>query len=161
MRALDASSIIHAWDNYPLNQFPPLWRWLAHEVEARRIVICEVALAEVERKFPECAKWLKTQKIQQIAMTDEPLRMALTIKAELGIEGDNYHAKGVGENDILIVASASVAGQVLISNEERQPTLPTDKRRMKIPAVCNLDLVAVECKTFVELIKESGMVFGE
>lgn len=161
MQAFDASSIIHAWDNYPPDQFPPLWRWLAYRIQTGHLVISEVALMEVERKYPEVATWLKAQQIKQITITYEVLQLAQDIKSELEIEGENYHSKGVGENDILIVASAAVEGRTLISNEERQPTLPTNKAKMKIPAVCGLEIVAVPCMAFVELLKASGMVFGE
>lgn len=31
MLAFDASSIIHGWDNYPIEQFPGLWAWMGDE----------------------------------------------------------------------------------------------------------------------------------
>lgn len=161
MRAFDASSIIHAWDNYPPGQFPAVWRWLAQEIASQRIVICEVAYHEVERKFVDPFKWLKEQDIEVISMNTDMLAVAASIKSDLEIEGDKYHGKGVGENDILIVASACVEGHELITNEERQRTLPKVLAKYKIPAVCDLDSVAVPCIAFIDLIKGSGEVFGE
>ena len=61
MRALDASAILYAWDNYPLALFPGLWQWLGAEVGAHALVIPVVALEEVGHRAPECAKWLRTQ----------------------------------------------------------------------------------------------------
>ena len=35
MQVFDASSMIHAWDNYPEPQFPGLWSWLAFQLANR------------------------------------------------------------------------------------------------------------------------------
>ena len=32
MQTFDASSMIYAWDNYPIEQFPPLWDWMGVQV---------------------------------------------------------------------------------------------------------------------------------
>ena len=39
MLVFDASSMIYAWDNYPVNQFPPFWQWIATQVEQRALVM--------------------------------------------------------------------------------------------------------------------------
>jgi len=52
MAAFDASSMIHAWDNYPIENFSPLWDWLASEIVSRKIVISQIAYEEVDRKIP-------------------------------------------------------------------------------------------------------------
>ena len=161
MRAFDASSIVYAWDNYPPEQFPALWRWISGEIDSQRLVICEVAYEEVRRKFVEPFNWLKEQDINVVPMTAGALGIAAAIKSELGIVGDKFHGKGVGENDIFIIASACEEGHELISNEERQPQVVRAGRNMKIPAVCGLELVSVPCKSFIELLKESGKVFGK
>lgn len=161
MQAFDASSIVYAWDNYPPDQFPALWRWLSGEVKAKRLVVCEIALGEVQQKFPDPFNWMKNQEIEVITMTADALQVAASIKSELGIEGEKFYGKGVGESDILIIASAYVEGHELISNEERQPKVPRAGRNMKIPAVCDLESISVPCKSFVELLKQSGKVFGK
>ena len=73
--------------------------------------------------------------------------------------GDAYHADGVGENDLLIIASARIGGATLVSDEKKQPILPTDRRRFKIPAVCAQLNSQVPCESFLEYIKSSGQSF--
>ena len=160
MLALDASSMIHAWDNYPPKQFPPLWNWIASQIEAEEFSIPKVALDEIEHKLPDCATWLKNHKILRIDATNEVFQEAMRIKQMLEIQGDKYHAKGVDEIDILIVATASCHKLELVSDEARQVGLPQIKAKMKIPAVCNLGGINVPCLSFLELIKRSSVVFG-
>ena len=53
MKVFDASSIIHAWDDYPFEQFPPLWDWMSEQIDAGEIVIPRVALDEVAQISPD------------------------------------------------------------------------------------------------------------
>ena len=158
MQELDASSIIYGWDNYPIQQFPPLWNWLADQVSTE-LAITQVAFEEVRNMSPDCADWLIENYIDRKPITSEILSLALIIKNALGIEGDNYHSKGVGENDILIIASAKISRVELISDENRQNSLPRDLQKYKIPAVCHMDSVSVQCINFVDYIKQSNQVF--
>lgn len=160
MQVFDASSIIHAWDNYPIENFPPLWGWIARNIAAGELSIPQVALDEVKRKSPDCGKWLTDHDITVLPLTNDVLQQAVVIKQVLGIVEDDYHPKGVGENDIFIIATAKVAGTTLISDERRQFRLPDVMAKYKIPAVCGLDEVKVECIQFIELIKASGASFG-
>lgn len=159
MQVLDASSIIHAWDNYPINQFPGLWEWIAGQIEERELTISEVAFDEVNAKEPECADWLKECEIEKIRIDNDILDEAMQIKDLLGIEGDQYHANGVGENDILIIAAASVLGVGLISDERQQPQVLQNLSKSKIPKVCQMEGVGVHCSSFIDLIKRSEAVF--
>jgi hypothetical protein len=54
MQVFDASSMIYAWDNYPVGQFPRLWIWIAREIEQRRLKMPRVACEEVASKTPDC-----------------------------------------------------------------------------------------------------------
>jgi predicted nucleic acid-binding protein len=159
MLVFDASSIIYAWDNYPIEMFPTLWDWLAAEITSGRLAIPEVAYDEVEHRSPECHAWLQDAEIPVIDVEEATLLMAAAIKELLGIQGDAYHADGVGENDLLIIACASVHGHSLISDERKQVTLPNLMKRFKIPAVCNHAHVRVVCLNFLAFIKSSNVVF--
>lgn len=158
MQVFDASSMIHAWDNYPLEQFPGLWAWIAAEIEAERLVIPRPILDEIDYRTPECAKWLKQHGAKLIVLTDAILQEALRIKALIGVENDDYHPKGVDENDLFAIAAARILSAELVSNEGRQKK-PDDPRKRKIPAVCALPEVAVPCVNFLEYLRRGGAVF--
>ncbi len=159
MPALDASSAIHAWDNYPIEQFPALWAWLADQIAAAKLTIAAVAMTEVEKKSPDCADWLKVQDITVLPITQDILTDALRIKSLLGIVGERY-GTGVGENDLFIIATIRARGVELLTDESRQPSLPTNMQKYKIPAVCALPGVRVQCLNFVEYFKRSKVIFG-
>lgn len=159
MQVFDASSMIYAWDNYPISQFPPLWDWMSSQIEENKLVMPSVAFDEVARKVPECGEWLREKKLVRLEINNAILQKAFHIKNLLGIVDDKYHSKGVGENDIFIIATAHIHGAELVSDEERQNILPAEPSKRKIPAVCNLDAVNVTCINFVEFIKRSGRVF--
>ena len=156
---LDASGIIHSWDNYPIANFPPFWDWIAAEIAANNFAICDVALEEVGHNSPECAEWLKNRGIRKIPLTEDILLRAAELKDLLGIAAENYHADGVDENDLFIIAAAAIEADMLLTEESRQPTLPVNRARYKIPAVCEMDDVGVTSTNVRELIISSGMVF--
>ena len=54
-----SSSMIYAWDNYPINQFPGIWEWMTTQVEEQTLVMLNIAFEEVANKTPECGKWLE------------------------------------------------------------------------------------------------------
>lgn len=159
MLVLDASSIIYGWDNYPIDKFPRLWDWLAQEIGSVQLGISEIAFDEVEARSPDCYSWLRETEIQVIAIREEMLTLAATIKNMLGIHGDAYHPRGVGENDLLIISCAKVDGHRLVTDESRQPALPTQMKCYKIPAVCNLPAVKVTSMNFLELLKSAPGAF--
>lgn len=160
MRVLDASSIIYAWDNYPSDIFPPLWAWMGQLMREGRLTIPSVAFDEVQRKTPECAAWMLAQPITRLPMTEAILLDALRTKALIGVVGEKYHPKGVGENDLMIIATARAHSATLVSDEERQLNLPNEPTKVKIPAVCAKPEVAVPCENFLEFIKQARQVFA-
>jgi predicted nucleic acid-binding protein len=158
MPVFDASSIIHAWDNYPVQQFPGLWEWMASQIEVNSISISSVAFNEVGHKTPDCGRWLDLSNIERLSINNEIMQDAMRIKGLLGIIGDQFDVKGVDENDLLILSTARHHGLELIS-EERQPNPPVNPKKRKIPVVCRMPEVAVPCLTFIEFIRQSNEVF--
>jgi hypothetical protein len=150
MQVFDASSMIYAWDNYPIRQFPGLWQWMATQIEEQRLVMPSVAFEEVANKTPECAGWLKDNDIKLFEINNAVLHEAMRIKKLLGI---------VGENDLLIIATARVHKAELVSDEKRQTALPKEPTKRKIPAVCAMKEVNVLCMNFIEFIKRSDEIF--
>ncbi|AFC85091.1 DUF4411 family protein [Frateuria aurantia] len=159
MQVFDASSMIHAWDNYPVTQFPGLWAWLAQQIEQGQLLMAQVAVEEVEHKAPECMAWLRDAGLHRLPITQAILLEALRIKTLLGIVEDRYGG-GVDENDLLIVATAKLHGHTLVTNEAPQLTPHKKMSNWKIPAVCAMESVRAPCIDFVGYIKRSGAVFG-
>jgi PIN domain. len=124
MRVFDASSMIYAWDNYPIGQFPGLWDWMGDQIDSKELVMSSVAFDEVSHIAPECGEWLKDNDLERLKVNNAIIQDALRIKGLLGIVDDSYHSKGVGENDILIIATARQYRAELVSDEERQTNLP-------------------------------------
>lgn len=154
MYSFDASSMIHAWDNYPPENahFDSFWEWFASSIQNKEFVISKKAFEEVSHKIPECGIWLQNNNIEIHNLTPQSLLIARDIKASLGIIEDKY-TKGVGENDLFIIAIAKESGATLVSEEGRQSPLPTQKSNYKIPAVCNIESVNVDCCNFLSLLK--------
>ncbi len=159
MRVFDASSLIYAWDNYPLAQFPGVWNWIGKQIGTGSIRTSQVALDEVLDKAPDCHKWLTQQSIESLPVTNQITQHAMTIKTLLGIVNDNYHAKGADENDLLIVSTAKAHGFDLVSDEAIQNNPPKEPRKRKIPSVCAMQEVQVKCQSFLEFLKASAQVF--
>lgn len=159
MQVFDASSMIYAWDNYPIRQFPGLWEWMATQIGEQRLVMPAVAFEEVENKITECAKWLKDNEIKRLETTNAILQDARRIKGLIGVVGDNYHTNGVGENDLLIIATARAHKSELISDEKRQAVTPKEPTKRKIPSVCSMPEVSIRCINFLEYLKRSDATF--
>ncbi len=99
------------------------------------------------------------QQSEKLEINNTILQDAMRIKGLLGIVGDSYHSKGVGENDILIIAIARAHKAELVSDEERQTIQPKEPSKRKIPAVCAMNTVAVPCINFIDYIKRSDEIF--
>jgi hypothetical protein len=160
MSVFDASSMIKAWDAYPIAQFPPFWDWIAEKVAAAEIVISRSSYDEIGHIAPDCRAWLDDHDCKTIDPDNAIVQAALAIKADLGIVNDQYKPKAVDESDILTIATAKVLGVPLVSDESPQAQPPADLTKYRIPRVCLRPAVAVQCADVLQFIKASGKVFG-
>lgn len=159
MQTFDASSMIYAWDNYPFEQFPPLWDWMGSLVSQGQIVMSAVAFEEVSHKTPDCCAWLESIGLQRSPVSNSVIQEAMRIKGLIGVVDDGYHPRGVDEKDLFIIATAKISGLPIVSDEEKQPTRPIELRKSKIPLVCGLNTVDIKCFNYLEFIKASRAVF--
>ncbi len=155
MYSFDSSSVIYAWDTYPIKSslFESFWKWFAENIENGQFVISKIALDETNHKIPELKEWLVDSGIEITIYNRElnDLHEVQKIKHLLDIEEDNY-AKGVGENDLFIISIAKRNNTTLVTDEEKQPNLPNKKKsNYKIPAVCGL--IGTKCISFNDLIQ--------
>lgn len=171
MYNLDASVVVDLWDNYPIQNpyFDSVWDWFSNKVETKEFVISKVALEEVKHKIiygkiaydiPEAKLFIEILgKIFVPDNTVDDLSTVVKIKKILEIEEDSYHAKGVNENDLLIIAIAKRTDAVLVTNEARQGDADKIKikAKYKIPAVCDIPEVKVENINLQELLHESSL----
>lgn len=149
---LDTSAVLYAWENYPINQFPRLWDWIASEITSNTLSISDVALQETKGKSKDCHSWLKNRNIRSYKIDDPMVKIFENICHSLGITDGRFRGSGVCENDILIIAAAKSKEYILINNENRQPTRPVNIANAKIPLACMLHGVA-ECNVLEYLIK--------
>ncbi len=151
----DAPSLIYFYDNYPMENphLSMLCDWFKGKIEEKEFVITRRAYDETARMVsPEFMDWING--IETIKDTIEDLTEAQKIKNLLEIEEDNFHPKGVGENDIFIISISKRINAILVSNED-QYTRPEIKKKYKIPNVCRMPELDVECISFTELLRRN------
>ncbi len=155
MYVMDASAMIHAWDNYPveIEGFSSVWDSMQNLMEQEVIVFAKANYQEIQYNSKDCYDWLKDVGPTVAAPSNSIIKAILQIKTLLGIEGDSYHAKGVDEGDLFAIATAKVYGYTLVNNEALQPGEQQNKKKYKIPKVCQLPQVGVESISVLDLIK--------
>ena len=160
MQAFDTSAIVYAWEKYPKSQFPLLWEWLALRIRDNEIVIPEAALLELSHVERDCFAWLTGSSIQRLKTTNEVMERAQQLTKELEVTNGEFSARGVDQNDLIIIAASELAGAKSVTEESVQNNKPLYKKNSKIPAVCDLPLVHVCCLNFLDVITQSGKTFG-
>ena len=154
MYCVDTSSILHAWANYPEEQFPSVWRWMEKQIKAGNFLIPEI----VKNEATDVRDWFVGKRLPTVAISDEIYKTAQSIEGGLGIQNGNYSPKGVNENDVIIIATAMVKGWAIVTEEGEQQQLPPKGKHYKMPAACHKNNIQVG--NFLARLIESGEIFG-
>lgn len=109
---IDASSLVHAWDNYPIENFPRFWDWIESQFNADSLLISRIAYDEIGHVSPDCHQWLKKIDVDTIEVGNDIVSKALVVRQAVGVVEDNYHPKGVDENDVLIINTFANLGRI-------------------------------------------------
>ena len=158
MKVVDASSIVLAWDIYPIIQFPTFWEWMESQVTSGTLVMAEPNYIEVSQVSPDCHQWLSSY-LSPLPVTNAIVGEALKITEALGIIDDDYHPSGVDENDVFCIATAKAHHFEVMSDEALQTSLPGNLKKYKIPAVCNILEVSIPCQNLNTFIRNSNVTF--
>lgn len=97
---------------------------------------------------------------------DDVLAKGVEIKSIAKITGDiKDNPKGIDDNDLELIAVASLTNREVVTEERLQPNpdnpkigTPPKPINYKIPLVCRLN--NIECKNFLKILKTSGKTFG-
>lgn len=158
MRVIDASSIVLAWDIYPIDQFSKFWLWVESNLKAETLLMGQPNFDEVGHVSPDCHSWLASN-LTVLPVDNEVMAAAVQINLALGVSGGNYHSSGVDENDVFCIAMGKAHNCGVISDEALQASLPVDPLKYKIPAVCAMPQVSVDCVSLNQYIRQSGASF--
>lgn len=128
------------------------------ELRNGKLIISRVAydesLLKLPKEFKPCLKEFRPPTEEDCKLIAE----TKNIKNKLVTEDGNLNSHGVCENDLFIIAHAKLNKATLVTEEARQISLPNNKRRYKIPAVCK-EIAGISCVNFTEYIRSSGEIF--
>ena len=160
---IDASAFIAAWNvSHPIDVFPSLWSQLANRRDD--MVLIEPIFDEIDPisqqdksktekektdKYP-LHMWINSQfKSIPVDFIED---RALELERKYQIKNSS---KGVGKNDLKLIAYAKLYRKTVVTEEGKQHGKPKEKYNSKIPLVCKEQ--GVECINFVEMLKCLGI----
>lgn len=123
---------------------------MEQNIKNKNFVFPQPTIEELKKKQKDFFDYLKKNNAVEIPLNEAILKEGLQIKNSLEITSNNYHKKGVGENDILIIATAKLNNHILITEEGYQKNSPQQKRKFKIPLVCQN--IGVQWKHFRQIL---------
>ena len=162
---VDANIFIASWySSYPIKNFPSLWVQLAQyqddiiliapingEIEPISSADKNLSLVEQKTKYP-LRTWLNTNQFSETPIDDTVNQLSLELEKKYQIKNP---PKGVGKNDILLIAYAKIMEKTVVTFEKIQNQRPHEKHNYKIPLVCKDEKVI--CIDFINMIDALGV----
>ncbi len=152
---VDANVFITPWNtDYPMDIFPSLWEALAQHKE--NIVLIKPIYDEIDPlttgKRGKLRQWLLKNKFMPIPVDENIQDISIKFENEYQI---NEKSRGVGKNDLMLIAYAHKEEGTVVTFETKQAQAPDKKKNYKIPLVCKEKDTA--CITFVEMLRKLGI----
>ena len=162
---IDTNIFIASWYSlYPIKNFPSLWVQIAQYQQ--NIVLITPIYGEIEpissanknlsqvkqkTKYP-LRTWLNTNQFSDIPIDDAVNQLSLELEKKYQIKNSS---RGVGKNDILLIAYAKIMDKTVVTYEAIQTQKPGKKYNYKIPLVCKDE--GVNCINFIDMIDALGI----
>ena len=162
---VDADIFITSWRySYPMKIFPSLWNQLAQhandiiliapihgEIEPISSADKNLSHTEKKTKYP-LRTWLNANQFYETPVDDAVNRLSLGMEQKYQIRNSS---RGVGKNDILLIAYAKIMDKTVVTYEAIQTQKPGKKYNYKIPLVCKDE--GVNCINFIDMIDALGI----
>ena len=151
----DADAFMTPWKAiYPIEIFPTLWSEVASRKD--RIVFLKPIYNEIEPGGGGLKDWLESNHFSPTdANSTDVSMLSVDLEREYRAGASSQvsqPSKGVSVNDLRLIAYAKVHEKTVVTLEARQTELPKEKRKYRIPAVC--EEKGVPCINFVEMLRE-------
>ena len=147
---IDSSSLISlGYEWYPRDIFPTLYQVLENLPLSDHIVVIDPIFKEITNYHSNIENleyenpihyWLTSELNLETTKIDDLVKeKSLALKIKYKTERLSY--KGASQQDILLIAFASINSQTVVSEEAWQEEKPSDKRKWKIPRICKEEKV--------------------
>lgn len=136
---LDADTLIKANNlYYPMDRFPPFWRWLLDHAEAGIIRIPTEQFEEITAGTDQLSQWLKQSDVKDKLLLPDEVDGDLIQRVTLDGYGDlnEVEIEKVGRDPFLIAhALSELDERVVVTFENSRPGKKRQNR--KVPDVCD------------------------
>ena len=153
---IDASSLIYAWDEWPIDRNPALWAWIAGQISTGLLQTAEGVYAEMKSESPDSHAWVHAAGMIVVPsdygnIYQEAERLADDYRIHEGKPSKH----GVDMNDLLLIATTGEFGGRAVSNEKRQVfDVQRLRKNSRIHLVC--EQLGIHSLLFDEYASESG-----
>lgn len=155
MHALDTSSLIKLWEDYP-PQDPAnaaLWKRFWDRCRQGLIVIPEATWDELfDQKSDDLRAEIIKQKVKPVNLDQQIEEEAEQLEAKYKSQGKLAGRRTVSEADLQNIVFAKKLGITLVSEEG------WTEHKYKIPKVCSLKEINVRCINLAQMLEECELL---